>query len=74
MGGNPQRPTIVLASERFVLPITVIQYVGMAYTKETCGVVEKAVIGLDLSMGLKPRKFEREHTLGRATKPKVSHG
>ena len=63
MGGNPQRPTVVLASERPVLTIVVIQYVGMAYTKETCGVAEKAVIGLDLSLGLTPRKCERTSNL-----------
>ena len=74
MGGIPQRPMIVPASERSVQTIAVIQKVGMVYTKETCGVAEKAVIGLDLRLGLKPRKFERGHTPGRATKPKVSHG
>ena len=74
MGGNPQRPTIVPASERSVQTIVVIQWVGMVYTKKTYGVAEKAMIGLDLRLGLKPRKFEREHTPGCATKPKVSHG
>ena len=59
MGGSPQRPTIVMASDGYVLTIAVIQDVGMAYTKETCGVAEKAVIGLGLSLGLTPRKCER---------------
>ena len=46
----------------------------MAYTKETCGVTEKAVIGLDLRLGLKPRKFEWGHTPSRAIELKISHG
>ena len=40
----------------------------------SCGVTERAVIGLDLRLGLKPWKFEQGHTPGHVTKIKVSCG
>ena len=60
MGGNPQRPMIVLASEQSIPTIAVIRDVGMAYTKGTCGGTKGAVIGLDLRLGPTPRKCGRE--------------
>ena len=63
MGGNPQRPMIVLESERSVQTIAIIQWVGMVYTKEACGVAKGEVIGLDLRLRHIPRKCGQGHDL-----------
>ena len=72
IGGSPQHPTIVPASERSVQTIVVIQWVGMVYTKEACEVAKGAVIGLDLSLGLTPRSVNG-FTARMCNKAKISH-